>query len=158
MQGGADQGLPLLITPRLFSQSADEGPSDGLSSDMGADVPTPLNLTKANSNSETCDSDSLENMRKVDASVSHPASSDHSGQLSPSQCNSFDRGGSSSNGSNNSPSSETSAALSKIISLIDMTNEHFKQQKEALQKERGWLSPSLLTVSFQRNWPSYGPS
>ncbi|EPB72467.1 SKI/SNO/DAC family protein [Ancylostoma ceylanicum] len=97
-------------------------PSDmGMSADAEVEG-APLNLSKTNPNSETSDNDSLENMRKE-------------GDISPNQSIS-ERGGS--NGSNNSSSSDQSAAATtKIISLIDMASEHFKQQMESIRKERG---------------------
>ncbi|VDO21745.1 unnamed protein product [Haemonchus placei] len=86
----------------------------------GADVEgAPLNLSKSNSNSETSDNDSLENMRKES-------------DISPNQS---ERGGSNSN--NSSSSDPSAAATTKIISLIDMASEHFKHQMESIRKERG---------------------
>ncbi|RCN35824.1 hypothetical protein ANCCAN_18312 [Ancylostoma caninum] len=93
----------------------------GMSADAEVEG-APLNLSKTNPNSETSDNDSLENMRKE-------------GDISPNQSIS-ERGGS--NGSNNSSSSDQSTtATTKIISLIDMASEHFKQQMESIRKERG---------------------
>uniref|UniRef100_A0A183F473 Ski_Sno domain-containing protein n=1 Tax=Heligmosomoides polygyrus TaxID=6339 RepID=A0A183F473_HELPZ len=104
----------------------------GISAD--ADVEgTPLNLSKSNSNSETSDNDSLDNMRKE-------------GDISPNQSIS-ERGGS--NGSNNSSSSDpSSAAATKIISLIDMASEHFKQSMESIRKERGEPRTRWMTAVF----------
>ncbi|XGW13870.1 hypothetical protein V3C99_000283 [Haemonchus contortus] len=85
----------------------------------GADIEgAPLNLSKSNSNSETSDNDSLENMRKES-------------DISPNQS---ERGGSNSN--NSSSSDPSTAATTKIISLIDMASEHFKHQMESIRKER----------------------
>uniref|UniRef100_A0A1I7XJH2 NAM-associated domain-containing protein n=1 Tax=Heterorhabditis bacteriophora TaxID=37862 RepID=A0A1I7XJH2_HETBA len=84
----------------------------------------PLNLSKTNP-SETSESDSLENMRK-------------DREISPNQSIS-DRGGSSGfNGSNTSASSDQSTtAVTKIINLIDMASDHFKQQRDSLRREKG---------------------
>ncbi|VDM53281.1 unnamed protein product [Angiostrongylus costaricensis] len=97
--------------------------SSNLVMSAGAEVDgTPLNLSKTTSNSETSDSDSLENMRK-------------GCDISPNQ-SICERGGS--NDSDDSPSSVQSiAAATKIITLIDMASDHFKQQMESIRKERG---------------------
>ncbi|EYC27677.1 hypothetical protein Y032_0008g125 [Ancylostoma ceylanicum] len=116
----------LLVQHMMALAAAQKQPDMCTPSDMGmsADAEVegaPLNLSKTNPNSETSDNDSLENMRKE-------------GDISPNQSIS-ERGGS--NGSNNSSSSDQSAAATtKIISLIDMASEHFKQQMESIRKER----------------------
>ncbi|CAI4227909.1 unnamed protein product [Auanema sp. JU1783] len=93
------------------------------------------NLSKANtstiSNSEGGDSDALENMSKIDRS------------LSPNQ-NVFSDRSSSSENSQNSPPSDP--AFNKIISLIDMASEHFKQQREALNKEKDHIEAVRLQL------------
>ncbi|CAJ0942555.1 unnamed protein product, partial [Mesorhabditis belari] len=93
----------------------------------------PLNLTKnENQNSETSDNDSLENMRKdEDAQMSERGASSGSAGSGGSSAVST------TNSSNQSVSvEESSLALRKIISLVDMANEHFKAQRELLAKER----------------------
>ncbi|WKY03090.1 hypothetical protein Q1695_016412 [Nippostrongylus brasiliensis] len=106
----AAQKQPNMCAPSAVGMSAD-AEVEGM----------PLNLSKSNGNSETSDNDSLENMRKE-------------GDISPNQSLS-ERSGS--KGSNDSSSFDPStAATTKILSLIDMASEHFKQQMKSIRKER----------------------
>ncbi|KJH40610.1 SKI/SNO/DAC family protein [Dictyocaulus viviparus] len=118
------QQMMLLAATQKQSEICGASSSLGISTDAATiDGGIPLNLSKSTSNSETSDNDSLENMQKE-------------GNISPNQSISFDRGVS--NGSNNSSSSseQSTDATTKIISLIDMASDYFKQQMESIRKEK----------------------
>ncbi|KAK6034691.1 hypothetical protein COOONC_27804 [Cooperia oncophora] len=128
----------LLVQHMMVLAAAQKQPDMYTPSSMAitgeADVEgAPLNLSKSNSNSETSDSDSVENMRKES-------------DVSPNQS---ERGGSNSNNSSSSSSDPSSTAATKIISLIDMASEHFKDQMESIRKERGEFHGLIPQNFFQ---------
>ncbi|CAI5444806.1 unnamed protein product [Caenorhabditis angaria] len=110
-----------------------EGPVDG-----GG---TPLNLSKSGSgsgNSENNDSDSMENMRKEDSSPNNSMSDrDRAGSNS----NSMSVEGSSSNRGDTN-------LMNKILSLIEITSEQFKHERQELWRERNEIQ--LLRESFHK--------